>query len=324
MTAQGGELPARIAAELHALRKGRGLQASDLDARLRELPLMKELAGTGDAAVRRQALMAELGRCSAALLGDYRTAIEAGLALSAETAQKPFFNERVDWLAAQIKRDPRTALRRIGEAEQRLAEVIATELRRRRDRTPAAPDGWYLEELRTVIRLDTETMESQEDRHIVSTRENLTEVMAWLDVPSGASLPGADLQAEIRYGGYLLRRKQPSRDRYQLMLQLPKPLQPGEKHEYGLTLRMPRAMMRYPHYLVTPECKCNKFDLRIRFDAMRPPVWVRRVEGETVRTFEKAEPAGDLLVPDAAGEVHQEFRELTMYLGYGIQWRPAE
>jgi hypothetical protein len=323
MPATDGELPARVAAEIHLLRKGRGLQASDLDSRLRKLLLMDELAGPGDAAVHRQALIAEVSRCSADLLGDYRTAIEASLALSAETKQEPLFGGRVNWLASQLGRDYRTALRRIDEAEQRLAEVIATELRRRRSRTAVAPDGWYVEELRTLLRLDTEIVESHEDRRVVSTRENLTEVKAWLDVPRDANQPGADLQAEILYGGHLLRQEQPARNRFDLIVQLPKPLQPGEEHEYGLILRMPRRMLRYPHYLLTPECQCNKFDLRIRFDLKQLPDWVRRVDRETVRMFEDVQPTGDLLVPDAAGEVHEEFRDLAMYLGYGIQWHPA-
>jgi len=48
------------------------------------------------------------------------------------------------------------------------------------------------------------------------------------------------------------------------------------------------------------------------------------VEGETVRQFEDARPTPRLLTPDAAGEVRQEFRALTMFLGYGIQWKPAD
>jgi hypothetical protein len=321
MTASGEDLPERVAAELRSLRKGRGLQVGDLDARLG--PLMRELADAGDAAARRQGLVTEINRSCAQLLGDYRTAIEASLALSAETMQEPYFRTRVSWLASQIDRDYRTALRRIDKAEQRLAEVIATELRRRRGRTAVAPDGWYVEELRTLLRLDTEMVESREDRRIVSTRADLKEVMAWLDVPRDPDQGGSDLTAEVLYGGQLVRKEQPSRNRFQLMVQLPKPLQPGEELEYGLILRMPRDMLRHPHYLLTPECQCNKFDLRIRFDTGALPGWVRRVDGETVRTFENAQPTGKLLVPDAAGEVREEFRYLTMYLGYGIQWQPC-
>jgi hypothetical protein len=145
-----------------------------------------------------------------------------------------------------------------------------------------------------------------------------------MDLPRDANQPGADLQARIRYGGSLLRREQPTRDHFKFMVQLPGPLMPGDEHQYGLLLRMPRHMLRLPHYLLVPECKCEKFDLTIRFDPGRLPRWIRRVEGETVRKFENPEPAADLLVPDAAGEVRQEFSNLSLYLGYGIQWAPTD
>lgn len=323
MTRPDEELAERVAKEIRQLHKGRGLQAGDLDSRLG--PLLGELAGTTEAAARRQALLAEINRCAGQLLDDYRMAIGASLALSAETIDEPLFTRRASWLADKLDRDTRTALRRIREAEWRLAELIAAELQRRRGRIPMAPDGWYVAELRTVLRLDGDSIVSEQDRRIVSTREDLTEVMAWLDLPSDTNQPEGELRAEIRYGGRLLRKEQPSRNRFNLMAQLPKPLQPGEEHRYGLSLRMPRHMLKLPHCLMTPECQCDKFDLTVRFDPARLPDWIRRVDGETVRTFENRQPVGELLVPDAAGEVHQEFRDLALYLGYGIQWAtPAD
>ena len=322
MTTPVGDLTKRVADEIRLLRKGRGLQAGDLDSRLG--PLMRELAGSGDAAARRQALVAEISGCSAQLVADYRAAVEMSLGLSTETVQEPYFNGRVSLLARQIDRDPRTALRRIDQAERRLAELVATELRRRRGRTAEAPNGWYLEEFRALLRLDTPVVEAHEVRRIASTRENLTEVMAWFDVPRDPGQPGADPQAEILYGGRLIRREQPACNRFQLLVQLPRPLQPGEECQYGLILRMPREMMARPHYILTPECQCNNFDLTVRFDPDRLPAWVRRVDGETVRMFEHPHPTEFLVHPDAVGEVHQDFHDLTMYLGYGMQWEPAD
>jgi hypothetical protein len=322
MTRPDEELAERVAKEIGQLHKGRGLQAGDLDSRLG--PLLGELAGTAEAAARRQALTAEINRYAGQLLDDYRMAVGASLALSAETIDEPLFTRRASWLGERLGRDTRTALRRIREAEWRLAELIAGELRRRRARIPAAPEGWYLAELQVVQRLDADIVVSEQDRRIVSTREDLTEVMAWLDLPSDTNQPGADLRAEIRYGGRLLRKEQPSRTGFNLMVQLPKPLQPGEEHRYGLSMRMPRQMLKRPHCLVTPECQCDRFDLTVRFDPARLPDWIRRVDGETVRTFENAQPGADLLVPDAAGEVHEEFRDLALYLGYGVQWSPAD
>jgi hypothetical protein len=322
MTTSGQDLTERLVDEIRLLRKGRGLQVGDLDTRLG--PLLRELAGSGDAADRRQTLTTAISRCTAQLVDGYRTAVEASLALSAETMQEPYFGARVSWLAGQLDREERTALRRIDQAERRLAELIAAELRDRRSQIPVAPNGFYVDELRTVLRLDRETMVSDEDRRIVSTCEGLTEVVVLVDVPREANEPGADLQAEIKYGGRLLRKQQPGRNSFKFVVCLPEPLHPGQAHGYGVTLHMPRRMLRLPHYLVTPECRFNKFDLRIRFDSEPLPVWIRRVEGETVRKFEHAQPPENPLVPDAAGEVYQEFRDLALYLGYGIQWKPAD
>jgi hypothetical protein len=321
--ASGPELTDLVAAEIRLLRKGRGLQASDLDRRLG--PNLRELAtgaNDSDAATRRRTLAAELNSCAVPLGDDLRTAITASLGLSVQTRQMPLFNDRVSWLAAEFSRDYRTVLRRIDAAERLLAEEIACELRRRRGRTAAIPNGWYLDELRTVLRLDTPTPESHEHRRIVATRADLKEVMAWLDIPRNPDQPRPALSAEILYGGRLVRREQPSRNRFQLVVQLPTPLQPGETHDYELILRMPPGEPMRPHYIFTPECQCNTFDLRVRFDLNHPPGWVRRVEGETVRTFDEAQPAGEPAVLDEAGEVYLQFRNPTMYLGYGVQWLP--
>jgi hypothetical protein len=324
MTAQGAGLSAHVAAEIRLLRKGRGVQASGLEARLG--PLLRELAGSphpGEVAALRHSLIAELNSCSAPLPEDLRTAVAASLALTARTRQMPYFGDRVTWLAGHLSRDYRTALRRIDAAEQLLAEEVARELLRRRGRTADTPGGWYLEEFRALLRLDTATPESIEHRRIVSTRADLKEVMAWLDVPHDPGQPGPDLQAEIMYGGRLIRKEQPARNRFHLMVELPAPLQPGQQHEYGLIVRMREGIPMRPHYILTPECQCNHFVLRVRFDTERLPVWARRVDGETVRMFEAAQPAGRMAVPDATGEVEEEFRNLTMYLGYGLQWQPA-
>jgi hypothetical protein len=62
------------------------------------------------------------------------------------------FGDRVSWLAESYGRNYRTALRRIAAAEQLLAEEIARELGRRVGQKSPANDGWYLDELRTVLR----------------------------------------------------------------------------------------------------------------------------------------------------------------------------
>jgi hypothetical protein len=308
-----------IAAEIQALHKGRGIQAHDLDTRLG--PRLRELAGDDPAAFRR-VLTIQLNSCALQLPGDMTVAVTASLGLQGQTSEMPFFRERVDWLASSLGRDSRTALRRISAAERLLAEVIAGELNQRHRRAATAPNGWYLAELHALLRLDAPTPESQERRRIVATQAGLREVKAWLDIPGRPGQPAPGLSAEVLYGGRLVRRESPSGSRVEFFIQLPAPLQVGQEHEYGLVTRVSEGATMRSHYLVTPECRCDALDMRVRFSLDRRPEWVRRIDGETVRTFDIPQPVGDLIKPDAAGEVHQEFTDLTMFLGYGIQWQP--
>jgi hypothetical protein len=313
-----------VAAEIRMLRKGRGLRAGDLDRRLG--PCLRELASavavTADVSELRRALAGEFNSHAAQLPADLCVAVTASLGLSTETRHMPHFGDRVSWLAEQSGRNYRTVLRRIDVAEQLLAEEIADELRRRRAHPDTAGDGWYLDELHTVLRLDTELPESHERRRIVATKGGLREVRAWLDVPQDPGQPRLPLQAELVYGGRLIRREESSRSRVEFMIELPAPLAPGEVHEYELILRVPRTGQMRPHYIFTPECQCNSFDLRVRFDPRRPPAWIRLVDGETVRTFEGARSGAEHMFLDAAGEVRVRFSNLAMYLGYGLQWHP--
>ncbi len=309
-------------AEIRALRKGRGLQARDLDQRV-GVHLRELAAGGGDLPDLRHALADQIGSHAARLPDDLRTAVLASLGLSAETRQLPHFGDRVGWLAEQSARSYRTALRRVDIAEQLLAEEITHELCRRRGRTAAAPNGWYLDELSTVLRLDTLSPEAHERRRLVATQAGLSEVMAWLDVPRNPGQPGTGLAAEVLYGGRLLRREAPSHSRIQFVIQLPAPLDIGESHDYELILRVPPGEHMRPHYIFTPECQCNSFDLRVRFGPERAPAWIRRVEAETVRMFDDVQPGSEKLVLNAAGEAHVQFRRLITYLGYGLQWQPS-
>jgi len=319
---QDGVPTTLIAAEIRALRKGRGIRSSDLERRLGQN--LRELAGPGDGDVadRRRALANELAAQAAKLPEDLRLAVLASVGQSAETKQMTRFGDRVTWLAERAGRTDRTILRRIEAAEQLLAEEIAGELRRRRDLPSSGADGWYLDEFRTVLRLDTPTPESHERRRIVATRTGLTQVRALMDIPRNSGEPRAELTAEVLYGGRLVRRHDAEGNRFEFLVELPTPLQVDDQHEYALILR-PGEMKR-SHYIFTPEYQCNAFDLTVRFDLDHPPAWVREVRGETVRTFDSVRPGAENLIPDGAGEVHVRFEHPTMYLGYGLQWSPPK
>jgi hypothetical protein len=313
---------AAVAAEIKALRKGRGAAASDLDARLG--PLLRELtvAADRDPAEVRLALVGELIAHAERLPAELRTAIMASLGLSAATRSMPFFGDRVSWLAAQLDRDRRTALRRVDEAERLLAEEIATELRRRRGRPVAAADGWYVEVFSAVLLLDGEAPEAVERRRIVATRPDLELITTSLDVPADPGQRRMSLDAKVTSGGELVRADEPSRSRTQFLIRLPEPLQPGQAHEYEISMRVPSGERMRPYYIFTAERRCDSFELRVRFDRRRLPAWVRRVDGEPVRVFEEVRPGGEHVAIDATGEAYARFVSPVMHLGYGLQWGP--
>lgn len=307
-----------LTAEIRALRKGRGINVADLHRKLG--PNLRELISAGGGDPHRNLLQAELKTLSAPLADDLRLAVTASLGLSADTRKMVYFRERIAWLAEQLGYGYRTALRRVDTAELLLADQIAQELTRR-SRLDAVAEGWYVEELRAVLRLDGAAPEAHEHRRIVATRDGLTAISTSLDIPSGPDDPRPRLDAEVLYGGRLVRDEQPLRGRFHFAVQLPRPLRAGEKHEFGLVLRLPPDAPMRPHYVCTPELRCELFDVRVRFDVTRLPRWVRRVCGETVRTFEARHSDYERILPDDSGEVHLQFRDLTLYLGYGIQWQ---
>jgi hypothetical protein len=266
-------------------------------------------------------LVHELGQLITRLPRDLRVAIAASLGLSTETRQMVHFTRRIEWLVEHMHSSTRTALRRVEAAERLLAELVAEELRRRGGRTHLAPGGWYLEELKVLLRLDTLTPEAHEERHIVATQDDLVEVMAWHNVPRTREHPEPTLECEAHFGCRLVRRDHPDPHRFLFVVQVPRKLRAGERHAFGLIMRIPKGQIMRPHYIFTPECECEMFRLRVRFDPGRPLEWIRRVDGETVRMFEGGQLRGEQLALDESGELALDFPNPEMYLGYGVQWK---
>jgi hypothetical protein len=331
---EGGSLDesAALAAELKALRKGRGLGSAAFEVRLG--PHLGELA-TGapesagpaaDSGRVRRALAAELTVLAARLPAELCTAIQASLGLAPTDKELKFFADRVSWLAARIDRDPRTALRRIGDAERLLAEEIAAELRRRRgQQSSKTAGGWYVAQFSTLLLLDRTDAEALERRRIVATAADLTEISLSLDVPPRDPGHGrVRLTVDMVSGGELIKTENSVSGRTTFGVRLPTPLQPGQSHEFEISVKVdPRAWMR-TYYVFTPERRCDAFDLRVRFDRRRPPAWVRRVDSEPVRVYEVVTRGGPQVPIDAAGEAGLAFQSLALNVGYGIQWSESD
>ncbi|MCK9931993.1 hypothetical protein MXD62_33480 [Frankia sp. Mgl5] len=236
--------------ELRELRRGRGLLADDVHARIG--PRLRFACGIVDtdppAAARRKLALSITDRCGR-LPADLRLAVLAALALHEATDQQ-FLHERMAWLAAQFDRDPRTARRRMDEGFRMLAEQIDTADDARLEiYNEFAPDGWYVESLRSTLRLDLELPKLVEERRIVATVDELDEIVASLSALRGMEPPAEadEIRADMVYGGEIIETHRPGRAYARFVVRLPRPLKLGERHEYGVEfIAYPRT--RVPAY----------------------------------------------------------------------------
>jgi hypothetical protein len=315
---------AEIAAEIQALRKNRAF-SGDVSAKIG--PVLLELAG-GDPRTVNEKLGREIRALAGRLPDEMRAAILAALALHEDTRGMTTYSQRKRWLAdTRLARGDRTAERRIEEAQRLLAQEIAAELERRRGQSGPADDGWYIDHFSAVFLLDGDAPEAVERRRIVATRRQLTEITIVLDTPRESGQRRLGLKADVASGGTLLRAEELSRNRTRYTIGFPRPLQPEETHEYEMHIRVaPDEPMR-DYYVFRPERRCDRFDLRVRFDRRHPPRWVRRVTGEDVHVYYPYEgiPAPvERVQIDATGEASAAFARPRQHLGYGLQWSFTE
>lgn len=300
------------------LRRGRGLYHAALADRLG--PSLRRLCGIGSAdAPVREKVVERLLVCIARLPVDqgFVLGVSLGIEPQARTAR---FNDRVAWLAGHLERSISTALREIDKAELMLAEVIRVELER--DRTPRGEDrtGWFLHALDAVVDLtDPDTTTVYEKRHLVATRDDLSQVVAWCDLANHPGQSEPLVQAAVPRGGLLLKIHRVTATRFDFHVGLPRTLHTGQSHWFELALTVPRQVLR-PHYVVTAELPLNRLALTVHFSPDRLPQWIRRVDGEPVRTLDATTSAASTLSTDRAGQVQLQFDHITPYLCFGCQW----
>ena len=156
---------AELVSDLKALRKGRGLYVNNVGDRvghtLRDLCGVTEQDGPGE--------IRAIGSRSGSRSWPATCRTICGMAVLAAfgmipDARHPLYQERVDWIAQQIGRDPRTARRRIDDGIHQLAQLACTPLRLRgADR----PTGWHTGVTRVILMLDgtvPEAIERPPDR----------------------------------------------------------------------------------------------------------------------------------------------------------------
>jgi hypothetical protein len=312
--------------ELSRLRRGRGIMACDVRERVG--PTLQALAGIDPVESQEEArrkLLAFLQEMARNLPEDLGLALSAALALH-EDVQHRFLNERLRWLAEKLRRDVRTARRRVDEAI-RFAE--ASGCAQALEASDYMPGRWYLARLRTVLRLDGEQPTAIEEREVVANVDGLTEFVISTSVPRPAIADPRDgglgmhkqrLEFSVIYGGSLARCEQPSNSYFRHFIRFPHPLAQGESREVGAAITIPGDQPFNPRYAFQPLHRCDEFDLRVRFSPHSQPAFVWNMNGlphGMVDDF--ADPAA-LVQPDASGDIHLCYQYLRIGLAYGARW----
>ena len=317
---------AKLVSELRTLRKVRGLFLGQISDRVG--PALREVCGVvdgdGPAEIRRK-VAERLESLASGLPGDLRIALMAAFGIDRD-ARLPFYQDRVRWAAEKIRRDDRTARRRIDEGIDRVAELAASAWGGSDSLvSEASAAGWHTDELKISLVLDQPMPEAFEWRRVVAERDHVNELDLAMTLTAGPDRGhpvGVDaLSVDVFYGGTLARKSMESTDRLGLVLALPEELHREDRHEFALRYRVLNGQMR-PHFVCVPKHRCDVFELRIRFNPDKIPGQIWRITDAYQRDVDDPTPSGETLTGNTAGEVYTVFRQLTPGRAYGIRWTP--
>jgi hypothetical protein len=292
--------------------------ASDLLERVG--PALRALSGIDDTSESeaRRRLLAYLNGLADELPQDLRLAFRVGLALH-EDVQCRFLEERMNWLAAKLDRDVRTARRRVDEAIRSVEAMRAISV-------PAgdnyAHDGWYLERFRTLLDLDGARPTAIEERTVVARHDALSEIVISTSIPrpAGADHERHNADLTILYGGSLARIERPSKTYFRVFVRLPRSLRRGQSHEIGVSIAIPADQPINPRYALQPLRRCDEFDLRIRFGTGKRLAGVWNMVGIPRGMADDYTSANARVDVDEAGEIHLNYQHLRAGLVYGARW----
>ncbi|MET8762560.1 hypothetical protein [Lentzea sp. NPDC004782] len=295
---------ARLVHELKTLRKGRGVHGRIVGRVGPDLAAACGITRADGQSAARQKLVTRLTELVEQLPDDLQLAARAAFGLIPDV-RHPLYQERVNWVAAEIDRDSRTVRRRVDEAVDQLAELAATTTRR-------ATGGWHTAELSVAVALDQGQPEVLERYQVVVDQDGVDQ----LEFAAVFPVRRRDVDVHLLYGG-TLRDRSATHDRPGFTLLPAEPLARGETHDFAIRYRLLSRDVMHPCVLHVPERPCEVFDLRVRFEHDRKRL-VRTFDGVLQRAG--AEPSGSQHTPDRAGEIHLRFRRLLPGLLYGARW----
>ena len=305
-----------LAEEIKAVRRGGGLHHRTVADRVG--PELRRACGITESdtlSVVRTKLIDRLDRAADELPDELAVAVRAALGIQPETEKMLQLQERIDWLARELRRDVRTARRRVDEACGRLAEVLAGGSAARPARRGP---GWYVADFHAVALLDRTPVVTIERREIVSDQDGLDEISLGFSLRDTGS--PTELGLRVLYGGRLARPEAASGSRMRVALRLPRPLREAERHEYSVMTTLPPTLAMQKHYAYTPATRCDRFHLRVRFDPDRAPERIWRVADAFHRDLDERVMDGEPLQLDGCGDLETSFEDLLPGHGYGVQW----
>lgn len=305
-----------LTAELKLIRRGLGVYHPELARRLG--PGLREVCGiTDDEPELRTKVITRLRDAATTLPAELGVALLVGLGAHPDVRGLARLEERVDWLAARLNRDVRTARRRMDEAARMLAEHLASGRRRRRPGLPST--GWHIVAAQSALVLDGDVPTSIERRVVVAEHDGLDQLVLARSVPP-AEDGRVDVHPQMVFGGTLGLKEWDTDSRFRLVLDLPETLRAGDRHEYAILWRQPPDVPMRPHYVFTPVLRVDHFDLHVRFDPRKPPGRVFRVTDAFHRDLDEPPRDRDEVEVNRSGEVHLDFQDLAPGHGYGARW----
>lgn len=304
--------------DLKAVRRGLGVHAPDLAARLG--PRLARVCAVGDAdapGLRRHKVIATLTELTDRLPASPRTI--GRIAFGLDGAGHERYTARVTRIAGLIDRDARTAQRRVDDIIAQIAESATSSVPRQ---TRRGDLDWHTTAVKVVVALHLPVVEVIETRTVLSHRTGLSEVDHSVSVarPPGVSGPPslADLGVDLLYGGVLRSPEQITASRVRLPLRLPHPLEQGENHEFSFRVRLPQGLA--PFYVCTPMAPCERFELTVGFGAGRAPERIWLIEDEFALDAGEDIPGRPVVEADAAGQAKAVFTDLAPQRSYGLGW----
>ncbi|HEU4348243.1 MAG TPA: hypothetical protein VFR35_10690 [Actinoplanes sp.] len=305
-----------LTGELKTARRGPGLHHPAIQTRIG--PALRAACGVEEgepASAVRAKVSDRLRRAADELPEEASKTALAALGLHPAVHELVRLQDRVEWLAITLRRDVRTARRRVDDACARLAEVLSAA-----GSAGGGPPGhcWHVQSFDAVALFDGDRPMTLERRLIVADRDGLDRIVLGWSLP--VQPDGRDLDVRVLYGGVLVERQQQTATRVEHVLELPTPLRIGDRHDYSVLTHLPADRLLKKHYAYTPYTACGHFDLRVRFDRKRLPGRIWRVAGAFHRELDERLVEGEPLAADRSGEVRLQFDDLLPGYGYGVQW----